>query len=41
MGAVKIRVQTANKNISVINKTPSINILWSEKLHVYNKQIYH
>ncbi len=42
MGAVRMRVQTADKNITVItsNSSTSINILWSEKLCVCNKQIH-
>ncbi len=50
MGAVKMRVQTAHKNITIINQinphdsTPSINVRLSElseKLCVCNKQIHH
>ncbi len=45
MGAVRTRVQPADKNITIIPKNPhdsslSVNILWSEKLHVCNKQIH-
>ncbi len=29
MGAVRMRVQTADKNIIIIHTTPSINVLWS------------
>ncbi len=41
MGAV--RVQTADKNITSNPhlSSPSINIRWSEKLHVFKKQIHH
>ncbi len=41
MGAVRLRVQTADKNITMSishQSTPSINILWSEKLHICDKQ---
>ncbi len=47
MGAVRMRVQTADKNITIIHKydphnfSPSINVLWSEKLSVCKKQIHH
>ncbi len=44
MGAVRMRVQTTYENITVIHNldsSPSINVLQSEKLHVYNKQIHH
>ncbi len=35
-----MRVQTADKNITVIHMTPvHTDILWSEKLCVCNKQI--
>ncbi len=30
MGAVRMRVQTADKNITIIHTTPAINILWNE-----------
>ncbi len=41
MGAVRMRVQTADKNINYLHdSSPSINIL-SEKLHVCKKQIHH
>ncbi len=40
MGAVRMRVQTADKYITIIhNKTQLINILWSKKLSVYSKYI--
>ncbi len=46
MGAVRMRDQTADKNITIIHTTPvHINILWSEKLHVckecVRKPLYH
>ncbi len=41
MGAVRMRVQTANKNKTVIHTSPLINVLWSEKLLVYKKEIHH
>ncbi len=34
MGAVRMRVQTADKNLVIHVSSPSANILWSEKLHV-------
>ncbi len=37
MGAV--RIQTADKNITVIH-SPTINVLWSEKLQGCEKQIH-
>ncbi len=37
MGAIRIKVQTADNSIT---SNPSINIQWSEKLHVYKKQIH-
>ncbi len=41
MGAVRMRVQTADKNTSnTHHSSPSINILWSEKLHVCKKKIH-
>ncbi len=36
MGAIRMRVQTADKNITIISRS-SINILWNKKQHVYNK----
>ncbi len=46
MGAVRMRVQTADKNITIIHKlstplqsSPSVNIFWRKKLHVYKKQL--
>ncbi len=33
MGAVRMRGQTAGKNITLIHTTPSVNVLWSEKLN--------
>ncbi len=46
MGAVRMRVQTADNNITSNNTTPlqsspSVNILWSEKLCVRKKQIHY
>ncbi len=44
MGAVRMRVQTAERNITIIHKQstcPSFNVLWSEKLYVFKKQIRH
>ncbi len=41
MGAVRLRVQTADKNITIIHSSPSNNILWSEKLYVCKKQIHY
>ncbi len=38
MGAVIMRVQTAEKNISIIHK-PSINVLCNKRLHVFKKQV--
>ncbi len=40
MGAVRMRVQTADKNITITHTSPSVNILWSEKLRVRKKQIH-
>ncbi len=40
MGAIKMRVQRADKNITIIDSSLSINVLWSEKLSVYYKQIH-
>ncbi len=43
MGAVRMRVQTADKNNPITHTTPSINILWSENVHVSkeaNTQFY-
>ncbi len=40
MGAVRMRVQTADKNITIIHTSPSVNVLWSEKLCVCKKQIH-
>ncbi len=40
MGAVRMRVQTADKNITIIHTTPSVKVLWSQKQHVCKKQIY-
>ncbi len=41
MGAVRLKVQTADKNITIIqNSSLSINVLWSEKLRVCKKQVY-
>ncbi len=40
MGAVRIRIKTADKNITIIqNTSPAVNVLWSEKLCGCNKQI--
>ncbi len=40
MGAVRIRIQTAAKNITIIqNTSPAVNVLWSEKLCGCNKHI--
>ncbi len=41
MGAVRTRVQAVDKNITSNphHSSPSINVLWSEKLHVYKKQV--
>ncbi len=41
MGAV--RIQTADKNITINHKqsSPSINVLWSEKMRICKKQIHH
>ncbi len=33
------RVQTADKNITIIHTIMSVNVLWSEKLHACNKFI--
>ncbi len=43
MGAVRMRVQTADKNITSNphHSSPSINVLRSEKLCVCKKQILH
>ncbi len=43
MGAVRMSVQTAAKNITSNphDSSQSIDILWSEKLHVCKKQIHH
>ncbi len=39
MGAVRMRVQTADKTSHNPHySSPSVNILWSEKLHICNKQ---
>ncbi len=44
MGAVRMRVQTADKNITILHTTPvhqlTCEILWSQKLRVYKKQIH-
>ncbi len=32
MGAVRMRVQTADKNITIIHTSPSVNVLWNKKL---------
>ncbi len=41
MDAVRMKVQTADKNITIIqNSSLSINVLWSEKLRVCKKQVY-
>ncbi len=39
MGAVRIRVQTADKYITIIHTTP-VNHVWSEKLHISKKHIH-
>ncbi len=42
MGAVRMRVQTADKIITMIHLTrPSVNVLWNKKLHIGKKQIQH
>ncbi len=45
MGAVRMRVQTADKNITIIHKhhdsSPLMNIMWSKELHICTKQIHH
>ncbi len=41
MGAVRMRVQTADKNITIqihMTYSPSVNVLWNEKLAVCKKQ---
>ncbi len=42
MGAVRMRVQTSDKNITMIHTTPvhQLYILWSPKLRVCKKQIH-
>ncbi len=42
MGAVRMRVQTADKNFTSNphHSSPSVNILWSEKLRVCKKHIH-
>ncbi len=44
MSAIRMKVQTADKNIQIIsnphNSSPSIYTSWSEKLHAYKKQIH-
>ncbi len=42
MGAVRMRVQTADKNVTMNQHepSPSINILWREKLCVRKKTIH-
>ncbi len=32
MGAVRMRVQTADKNITILHMTPSVNVFWGEKM---------
>ncbi len=39
MGAVRIKVQTADKNITIIHMTPVHQLAFCGKLHVFNKQI--
>ncbi len=39
MGAVRMRAQTADKNITPLHSSPSANSLWREKLCVRNKSI--
>ncbi len=43
MGAVRMRVQTADTNITIIHTTPVQQLTsWeAKKLHVYKKQIHH
>ncbi len=41
MGAVRLRVQTADKNITIIHTTPTITVLWSQKVCVCKKHINH
>ncbi len=38
MGAVRTWVWAADKNITIIQSSPSINVLWSEKLYDCNKK---
>ncbi len=40
MGAVRMRVQTADKKHHNNNSIHSINVLWSENLHICKKQIH-
>ncbi len=40
MGAVRMRVQTGDKNITIIHSTPSVNVLRSKNMCVCNKQIH-
>ncbi len=41
MGAVRMRVQTADKNITVIHTSLSMNIFWNEKLHICKTKVHH
>ncbi len=45
MGAVRMRVQTADKNITISTSNPHhsnlLIVSWSRKLHVYRKQIHY
>ncbi len=41
MGAVRMRAQRADKNNNPHDSSPSVDILWSEKMSVCKKQIYH